>query len=454
MGNTTEKGDEFENRVFNIFSTLLKQEQLFLPGARSQIYRRKAYYSDKRESNIIVDIAIETFNQGADKYSTLTIIECKDYSSAVPIDAIEEFSEKVNQIAGKNTKAIFVTSGPYHESVFRYATNSGIALVRILADDEVKWDVAREGLPVATRTIAHQSPSMIASALLNFSITSTAEFIFGFHTDRYYSILSLLLSDLVSEVQPIAIPNRTLLRRKPVMELPEGKVPFLSDDDIEAIVADLLREFDASLLAHPKDINLSRLQVFLEDSHGVNFNFNRSLGQSESFHLVLGRVSFDPDTIEVTRELEIGNPRWKFTFAHELGHVFLHKNYLLQVGETMREDLDIALFPDAYGRNTKRSFIEIQANVFAAALLLPRHPFLLAVTNLANSLGVSLKGNTLLYLDQQQCNKDDYFRFTNHLMETFKVSREAIKIRLIKFNLLKEPKSKYSLFQRYDKLIR
>jgi Zn-dependent peptidase ImmA (M78 family) len=52
--------------------------------------------------------------------------------------------------------------------------------------------------------------------------------------------------------------------------------------------------------------------------------------------------------------------RQRFTIAHELGHFFLHpqKNTFIEFRDN--------------GSNTPRSFKEIQANQFAAALLMPR----------------------------------------------------------------------------------
>jgi Zn-dependent peptidase ImmA (M78 family) len=58
--------------------------------------------------------------------------------------------------------------------------------------------------------------------------------------------------------------------------------------------------------------------------------------------------------------------RKRFTIAHELGHYFLH---LLGNGEFV--DTQVDLFRDTESDGTERRNAEVQANQFAAALLMP-----------------------------------------------------------------------------------
>ncbi|MEJ7684439.1 MAG: hypothetical protein WKG06_42655 [Segetibacter sp.] len=60
----------------------------------SKVFKKKAYYSSKREKDIIFDVTIETTLPNADKYSILTIIECKNLNKKVTVDDIEEFGSK------------------------------------------------------------------------------------------------------------------------------------------------------------------------------------------------------------------------------------------------------------------------------------------------------------------------------------------------------------------------
>lgn len=133
------KGDKFENEVFNHLKKELEDERLHVHGRRSNIFSKKAYYSKDRESNIITDISIETFLPEAKDYSLLTVIECKDYKGAIPVDDIEEFHSKVQQITGNNVKAIFATKSALQRGALTYAKSKKIGVIRYLPSEQIKW---------------------------------------------------------------------------------------------------------------------------------------------------------------------------------------------------------------------------------------------------------------------------------------------------------------------------
>ena len=98
MDSTTAKGNLFEDEVYTLLEKLLSDDELYVNAKRSSIYRKKRYFSESRKSNIIVDISIESSIAGAEDYSKLTIVECKDTKRAVSVDDIEEFDSKIRQI--------------------------------------------------------------------------------------------------------------------------------------------------------------------------------------------------------------------------------------------------------------------------------------------------------------------------------------------------------------------
>jgi hypothetical protein len=51
----------------------------------------------------------------------LWVFECKDYKKSVPVDDIEEFKSKLQQIAGLNVKGTMVVSGDLQKSAITYA---------------------------------------------------------------------------------------------------------------------------------------------------------------------------------------------------------------------------------------------------------------------------------------------------------------------------------------------
>jgi hypothetical protein len=135
---TVKKGNIFEDKVFEYITTELSNDRLHVSGKRSKAYQKKGYFSKDRQSNIITDISIETFFPNVDDYSLLTVIECKDYRTPVPVDDIEEFHSKIQQIAGDNVKAIFVTSAALQRSALNYAKSKKIAVIRYLPDDQIR----------------------------------------------------------------------------------------------------------------------------------------------------------------------------------------------------------------------------------------------------------------------------------------------------------------------------
>ncbi|USD66842.1 restriction endonuclease [Vibrio sp. SCSIO 43136] len=135
--NTVEKGDLFEGRVFESIQDLVKSGYLGLNPDCCRLFKKKGYYSRDRDSNIVVDISIEIWMPGADDWSMLWVFECKDYSKPVPVDDVEEFKAKLNQITGVNVKGLFVTSSAYQRGALNYSRSHGLGLLRLLPDDQI-----------------------------------------------------------------------------------------------------------------------------------------------------------------------------------------------------------------------------------------------------------------------------------------------------------------------------
>jgi hypothetical protein len=141
--NTTAKGNDFEARVFYAIENELNAERLGILPHSCQIFWKKPYYSKERGSDIIVDISIEITLPNLDKWSLLWVWECKDYKGAVPVDDVEEFHAKIEQIAGDNVKGTMAVSGGLQRAALIYALSKGIGIVRIMPDNQVLHISAR-----------------------------------------------------------------------------------------------------------------------------------------------------------------------------------------------------------------------------------------------------------------------------------------------------------------------
>jgi len=131
------KGDAFEARVYEALAEELRNERLCVAPKHAKIFRKKAYHSRDRQADITTDVSIEVFLPGRQRATLVWVFECKDYSGRVPVDDIEEFLAKLQEIGEDNTKGTFVTSGALQKSALAYAGSKKIGVVRLLPSAQI-----------------------------------------------------------------------------------------------------------------------------------------------------------------------------------------------------------------------------------------------------------------------------------------------------------------------------
>jgi len=150
-------------------------------------------------------------------------------------------------------------------------------------------------------------------------------------------------------------------------------VPFLHDSEIEQEAALLLAEYARDhqpILAPPVpieeivEIHL-RLVCEFKDLH-------QELGHPD----VHGAIWVNERRIAVDVQLDPARfptkrGRYHFTLAHETGHWRLHRKYFLKRDERLLFE-GAVVPPDYIGRAGNKNRVEVQANRFAAYLLMPR----------------------------------------------------------------------------------
>jgi len=137
--NTVSRGNQFEDRVFSALCSEVNAERLGILPRQCALFQKKGYFSRDRDSDIILDISIEVTIPGATTWSLLWVCECKDYSGSIPVDNVEEFKAKLDQIAGKNVKGLLAITGALQSGASAYARAHGIGVVRILPSNQVDW---------------------------------------------------------------------------------------------------------------------------------------------------------------------------------------------------------------------------------------------------------------------------------------------------------------------------
>jgi hypothetical protein len=192
---TTQKGNNFEDKVFELLKIELKSERLLVQSKASKIYKKRKYFSKDRSSYVIVDISIECTLHDAFEPSFFFIIECKDYDKPIPVNELEEFYSKIQQITGANVKALFITTASLQKAAFNYARSKKIAIIRIL-HDEIKWILPRAE---ETRGISKISTEEVMKALVNQTYFGSSEQFYIYRNDKtYFSFIDMTL-DLLKE---------------------------------------------------------------------------------------------------------------------------------------------------------------------------------------------------------------------------------------------------------------
>lgn len=425
---TVSKGRKFERIVFDYLSNLVKRNEFWSRAELTKVYSRKKYFSKDRGSYIEVDVSIEIFLPNQEKPSIIVLVECKDYSSSIPVDDIEEFYAKIQQITGANVKGIFATTSAFQPAGLQYCESKQIGLLRYFDKSEFRWeltrspatywgDKSRERIQLAFRALTSED---FASNYFDcyFKVGNV------YTTSLFHAIENLVLSGNFGQVESV-----TSLRREGGP--PEKSVPYIQRSRIESVVAETL----GSVKYEQGEVPLEKVCESLRNTNGLSVIEKPLLNDNSS---VLGKISFADNTITLYVSENQYKPRLRFTLAHELGHYLLgHDKFMF--GETFSQD-------ELYGYGDDRVWLlnedicrlEWQANFFASSLLLPEAQLLNVLFTSVSELKLLDRGHGILYVDDQPVNLHSYYEITSSIMSTFNVSRSVAKMRLIQLGYLKD----------------
>jgi Zn-dependent peptidase ImmA (M78 family) len=429
------KGIQFEKRVFNLFKEELEKDRLFFKSESCKIHFKKGYFSKDRDKNITFDISIEVFLPGESDYSILIVLECKDYNHPVPVDDVEEFFSKLQQISGANIKGIVVSSNSFQEGSLNFSRSKGIALIRLFDNSNFKWILKRATTGVVTYKEHENAEYNIQQGLTEENFVNNQVDFYSFYNNKFtYSARFLFEYLLMSAIEKFDIIDNILVQN----DNERYFVPFIPQKDIENKCQGILENIGYTTGKVP----IEDLIKYLETNFGIVFKFENQLGCDDLGFEILGKANLDEATISISKTGNENAQRKKYTIIHEVGHIILeHKNYLSK--EYYAEnDADGGGFDLINLKDIKR--LEWQANYFASSLLMPKNNFLTAFYNLINRLDIKDRGYGALYVDRQQCNLNNFYKITNSLKQEFDVSRKAISIRLKNLNLLNDPTGFYS----------
>ncbi len=202
------------------------------------------------------------------------------------------------------------------------------------------------------------------------------------------------------------------------------KVKYLSYEQIAEITQQILKEYKfESIIPVPIERlmdNILKINIVPFPNLFRNFEINAF-------------TSSDLRTIYVDEYLYTNlEPQYRFTLAHEFGHIALHK-YIYEKDGIQRLD-DWKRFISEVDEKEYRK-LEIQANNFAGLLLVPEDILGGYFISQIRSLGKSFEK-----VERENFKRDDYLDLvvdlvSHNLASVFLVDHQVIRIRLEKSNL-------------------
>jgi Zn-dependent peptidase ImmA (M78 family) len=216
-------------------------------------------------------------------------------------------------------------------------------------------------------------------------------------------------------------------------------VPILSAQEVEDVATEVLQKHCPDVLRKPAMAPVIDLIQAIGKTTAIKSTIEDLgfRGQAK----ILGKVSFAKKIlfldISLTAEREV---QMRFTAAHELGHWVLHrwnyKNWKFPRPNYGRDDLeDDEKSLCRLDERTSQDWLEWQANVFAASLVLPRGTFQKALIETQETFGITRNLGTV-WVSDAEYSRRDFQLVGSRLANIYGVSLTSIRIRLNTLKLL------------------
>lgn len=140
-------------------------------------------------------MSLELWPPQAQNYSALWICEFKNYSHIVPLDDLEEYNARLQQIAGKNIKGVIASSNALQQTALDYARANGIGVIRILPNDQVRWVIDKS--IIADSIEDKMDPREISIGLTSQNHRGNNHNFYAFYDGRVFDNMKGFLSQML-----------------------------------------------------------------------------------------------------------------------------------------------------------------------------------------------------------------------------------------------------------------
>lgn len=184
---------------------------------------------------------------------------------------------------------------------------------------------------------------------------------------------------------------------------------YLSPEEIESIVQDFLKK------VHPQNTLPIPIEEIVDLKMGIHIVPTPGMMSVSGVDAV---TSHDMKQINIDEEQFQKRPnRARFTLAHEIGHIVLHKDFIEAHDFKNEQEWRSFVLSDLH-----RDPMEVQANIFASYLLMPSDHIANEFAEAKKELAAhpSFKGNPL------PADKTLAPYFARELSQKFEVSEEAM----------------------------
>lgn len=216
----------------------------------------------------------------------------------------------------------------------------------------------------------------------------------------------------------------------------ENNVPFLRPEEIDERAEYMLSIFCATCLTEPQATDLNVIIKALMDQYKVRFVFTQDLGGTPDGRKIRGRIALRDRIVWIDRSLQPDGDlyRLRFTIAHEIGHLALHRHKPIKNYDAI-DDTDEELRMQFNHAGGARQIAEWQASRYASATLMPRYTVAPALCAFHRANDVHLNIGRV-FVDDSPTNRALYAGALNHLSLIYHVSRTVVRIRLQELGLL------------------